>query len=384
MTDLHPFEDPRRSCLPVEQWPEVDRRGWESALRDGDLIEGTVGAGFHWADATRRSYAKTYGRWLTFLIQTGRFAPQREPADRVTPETVREYEKELARTVASWTVWGRLSGLLAVIKALAPAHDWSWLRRVVRRYEAKRADSRNKLQRLRSAEEIVAWASDEMESVRRAPPNRNAAGRYRDALTIGLLILCPIRLRNLTMIRLGTHLIGGDEAYRLTFARNETKTATPLSLPVPDIMTAFLDHYIRELRPLLLEDRESDRLWITQYGKPMRDRAVYDAIIRTTKRAFGTAINPHLFRDCAVTFVALNDPRHIGIASPILGHTDPRAAEKHYVQANQLSAGRRLAASIDNLRATLSERLPRASKRGRSRPRSAKSANRWAHRSSIS
>ncbi|MEQ8737306.1 MAG: hypothetical protein RID59_01915, partial [Hoeflea sp.] len=76
-------------------------------------------------------------------------------------------------------------------------------------------------------------------------------------------------------------------------------------------------------------------------------------ITDATRQAFGESINPHLFRDCAVTFVALDDPKHIGIAAPILGHTDPRTTERHYIQANQLAAGRRLRSSIDELRRRL-------------------------------
>ncbi|MFO0408528.1 MAG: hypothetical protein ACK50Q_19365 [Labrys sp. (in: a-proteobacteria)] len=77
------------------------------------------------------------------------------------------------------------------------------------------------------------------------------------------------------------------------------------------------------------------------------------AITRTTGRAFGRSINPHLFRDCAATFVALEDPEHIGIAAPLLGHVDHRTTERHYIQANQMIAGRRLNQSVARLRKKL-------------------------------
>jgi integrase len=86
---------------------------------------------------------------------------------------------------------------------------------------------------------------------------------------------------------------------------------------------------------------------------------IYREICRFTKRAFGQPINPHLFRDCAVSTVATDDPEHIGIAAPLLGHRDPRTTEKHYVQANALAAGRRLRRSIDRLRLDLAPRSRR-------------------------
>jgi hypothetical protein len=51
-----------------------------------------------------------------------------------------------------------------------------------------------------------------------------------------------------------------------------------------------------------------------------------------------------------VTSVAIEDPEHIGIAAPILGHTDPRTTEEHYIQANSIVAGRKLRQSVDTLR----------------------------------
>jgi integrase len=82
----------------------------------------------------------------------------------------------------------------------------------------------------------------------------------------------------------------------------------------------------------------------------MTQNTIFSRISIVTERAFGKPINPHLFRDCAVTFVALNDPKHIGIAAPILGHTDPRTTERHYIQAQQIAAGTKLQASLRSLR----------------------------------
>jgi hypothetical protein len=39
---------------------------------------------------------------------------------------------------------------------------------------------------------------------------------------------------------------------------------------------------------------------------------------------------PHLLRDAAVHFVAMNAGDQMGIASAVLNHTDPRTTEKHY------------------------------------------------------
>ena len=66
MSKLHPHEDPTRRCLKVHEWPELDQQLWHVILQPGDILDGTVGAGFHWSVATRQKYRKGYGRWLTF------------------------------------------------------------------------------------------------------------------------------------------------------------------------------------------------------------------------------------------------------------------------------------------------------------------------------
>lgn len=276
------------------------------------------------------------------------------PAERVTEEAVAEYVAQLSGQVSSWTVWGRLAELLAVCKAIMPSTDLYWLNRVVRRLEARGQDSKDKHSRLRPAGEIMTWAYDELDLILRTPPARHAETKYRDALLVGLLIACPImRLRNLTMIEINQHLLKLNDRYHLHFCASEMKARKPVEAAVPEELTPYIDRYVDGIRSNLLGGNDSNRMWITQYGLPMTARGIHFRISITTERAFGRSINPHLFRDCAVTSVAIEDPKHIGIAAPILGHTDPRTTEKHYIQAQQLHASRVLAASVKSLRARL-------------------------------
>ncbi|MDU8943891.1 tyrosine-type recombinase/integrase [Ovoidimarina sediminis] len=351
MTELLPFEDPARRCLPLHAWPEPDQLAWEAALAPGDLLDGTIGPGHHWCPDTREKYGKGYGRWLTFVVGSGRFDPTEAPADRITRDAIASYVEELQHQVAPWTLWGRLAELLAVAKAISPERDWQWLRRIVGKLETRVVATRNKHIRLRPAAEILGWAIGHMDDLITNPPPRHGPTRFRDALMVALLIACPtMRLRNLTRIKIGSNLVPTSAGYELRFGAPEMKARKPVEIPVPDCLVPYLQHYLGVVRPQLLQGRDSDRLWITQYADPMRESNVYEGITRTTKRAFGRPINPHLFRDCAVTSVAVEDPKHIGIAPPILGHTDPRTTEQHYIQAQQIDAGRKLQASLRALR----------------------------------
>ena len=97
---------------------------------------------------------------------------------------------------------------------------------------------------------------------------------------------------------------------------------------------------------------------------PLTGNAIYDAVCRRTKQAFGRPVNPHLFRDGAATFWALKAPTQVGAVSELLGH-QPRMTERHYNQANGISAGRKLADALG---------LARDDRARQSRPVSAKRA----------
>lgn len=348
---MHPSQDPKRRRLRLDDWPDRDRTAWSAALAPGDLLDGTMGPAHHWREETRDHRRKAYGRWLTSRIAAGDFDPMAAPTSRITGDAVRAYILELQAQVAGKTVSGYIGGLHAVAMAFDPDTNWRWLRRVVCKLETAAHDSRDKHSRLRPAPEILAWALSRLQEIERDPPKRFANTHYRDALMIGLLISCPaMRLRNLTGIEIGRHLVQRSDGWELRFPGAEMKARKPVEMHVPEVLNQYFARYLDHHRLALLDGADSDRLWITQYGKPMTQKTVFSRISVVTERAFGKPINPHLFRDCAVTFVALNDPKHIGIAAPILGHTDPRTTERHYIQAQQIAAGTKLQASLQALR----------------------------------
>jgi len=85
-----------------------------------------------------------------------------------------------------------------------------------------------------------------------------------------------------------------------------------------------------------------------------RDITEVQAEITTrTCEVLGRAINPHLFRDCVATSIAIEDPRHIGIAWRLLGHRSPSTTEMYYNQARSVEASRRLQGYLLSLRSRI-------------------------------
>ncbi len=54
----------------------------------------------------------------------------------------------------------------------------------------------------------------------------------------------------------------------------------------------------------------------------------------------GTRVPPHFFRDAAVTTLTRISPRAAQLIPCVLGHKGPGTAEKHYIHAQTIEAGR--------------------------------------------
>ncbi len=365
---MDPKKDPRRRCLKVEEWPATDRVAWQNALQPGDILEDDRGLAAHWAPDTVHKNRRGYGRWINWLAVTGRLDSAVQPAARVTREAVKGYLEELRVSVSPYTVRNRVAELLAVIRAIAPSQDWSWLKLLLTRLDAEVRIGREKAPRIRSSAELSAWGLRAMKNADSQPSLSaiNKAIRYRDGLMIALLSTCPtLRRGNFASITIGRHLRSRSEGYDLIFEAHETKTRRPLEIPVAAELTEPLDSYLTHHRPVLLRGSSSDRLWIARNGRPMSAMSVYHRIVKVTTRAFGTPLNPHLFRDCAATTIAVEDPAHVRIAAPVLGHSSFATTEKYYIQANSLEASRRLRETLLALRRYLN--LPSARSRRRKR-----------------
>ena len=341
---------PKHICWQVQDWPAADQAAWFEILAPGDILE-PGGAAAHWAPDTIHKNRRGYGRWLCFLAEEDPAAVVLNPAERVTHEAVRAYLEALRQQdLSPYTVVGRLSELHDVIKAMAPEGDWAWLRNAINRLRRRVRPKTDKAAKVHSSVRLLEAGLQLMTEATSSVSPIMRAVRVRDGLMVALLALRPLRLRNLAMIEIDRHLVQQNGAWWLLFRAEETKTGEPIEVPVPDILEAPLWRYLEVHRPDLLQGGTSQRLWINQYGDAMSDQALYRRITKVTKRRFGVAINPHLFRHCAATTIAIEDPQHVSIAKSLLGHSSLATTEAHYNQARALEAGRVYHAHIRELR----------------------------------
>ena len=136
-------------------------------------------------------------------------------------------------------------------------------------------------------------------------------------------------------------LVKEGNAWWLQFSGEETKTRQPFEERFPETLCELLDRYLAVYRPMLAGTRYcGDCLWVGYRFGPQNQHSLQLAIVRATERRFGKSINPHLFRDCAATAIALHDPAAVRIAAAVLGHSTLATAERHYNLASSVEAGR--------------------------------------------
>ncbi|MBV9783697.1 MAG: site-specific integrase [Acidisphaera sp.] len=358
---LHPSRDPARRSLTLAEWPEADRQVWHALLEPGDVLE-PGGAGAGWSPATRKVVRAANGQWLAWLQRTGRLDADTAPTERVTPLQVAGYVKHLEPQVGGMTIVMYVYHLGCFCRAAAPDTDWAWLSRLVARLKRRVVPSVRKRPRLMPIGELFALGLRTMREAEADPDGAPwlTACRYRDGLIVALLAARPLRLRNLTQIGIGRHLIRGAGGYTLRFTAAETKPRRHLEFPVPDALVVPLERYLSNHRPLLCARAgarsggngapSGTQLWVSGQGSAMIERSVYQTIMTLTGNAFGRPINPNLFRDCAATSIATEDPEHVRITLSILGHSTLRTSERSYNHANSLEAMRRYQHRILHLR----------------------------------
>ncbi len=346
--------DPISIPLPFDEWPAADRQAWQIAVTSGPLF-GPEGTAAHWAPATQNSYRGSWGRFLRCLIADGELDRHAPFASRARPDRVVAYVGCLEARVAPISVWSYVSDLHNILYRLAPEHDWLWLRNIVNRLHLALGPRHIAPGRLRPIDELYRAglkAMDRAEAEGSHPRLRDSV-HYRDGLMIALLAVTLLRVKNFASLDLGCRLIRQSDGYLLSIPAAEVKNRQDIEQAVIGRLTPYLDRYVAHHHPRLLQGGESSHLWINQYGGVMKPHAVGARITKVTRGLVGVPISAHLFRHCAATTIAMDDPEHAMIIRSLLSHARIETAERYYNRASIAEAGRRHAATIAELRESL-------------------------------
>jgi integrase/recombinase XerD len=239
---------------------------------------------------------------------------------------------------------------------MAPEVNWRWIGRAAARLRSRAVPVRNKRSRLQSPAQLAALGMRLMANADSQELTVETAIAYRDGLTVALLAYRPLRARNLAMIRCDRHLVRRNDSWWLVFEAGETKAKRRLEFAILVDLAPGLERYLGTYRPVLLTRGGQQApapvmaLWVSRDATALGYGTIAHHIRRRTRAAFGTELNPHLFRDSAATSIAIVDPEHVQIITAVLGHSTLATSEKYYNQAHSLAAGRRFHDTIEAIR----------------------------------
>jgi hypothetical protein len=131
-----------------------------------------------------------------------------------------------------------------------------------------------------------------------------------------------------------------------------TKTGVQWEAIVPPQAEPVLRRYIEDVRPFLIARGHLTHnvLWVGKKGEIIGQIYIGTRIGTLTKNLTGQRVPPHFFRDAAATTLARMSPESARLIPPVLAHSGFRTAERHYIHAQTIDAGRDYASLLRRLK----------------------------------
>ena len=249
-----------------------------------------------------------------------------------------------------------VSGTLRVLRAAAPEMNWRPQRRLegsLKRAAGRGSPERKRGRVLSSAVLLDAGIKLAGSQADAATTELNAAKRRRDGAMIAMLALMPMRRRSFAGLRLGHSIHVTENEILVALPEEMTKTGLPWEARVPAQVAPLLRRYLSETRPWLMArgGHHHDYLWVGDRGAPFFGLNHFgNRIAAITTQITGVRVPPHFFRDAAATTLARISPEAARLIRPVLAHSTLGTAERHYIQAGSIEAGRDYAAVVKRMK----------------------------------
>jgi hypothetical protein len=298
---FRPQTGPRHYGLPEAQWPPDIQAGWRDYQARGGLRATTF-----------KGYAGTLRVYLGYVTNVcGRPPAWDDLFDLARLRAfVRWHADRLQRPIS---VQGRhlASTVVAIAKALEhPASqalaDWRNGLQIPEALHSKRTHwvSLRDLEAVADACLAAARAPLVLPS-RARHPGRHRATQFQRGLILKILVRIPLRQRNVREMQLGKHLYQEEGAWHLHFRGSDLKIGRRqgreneytinLSQDVPDLLPP-LEEFLRDHRPRLPHPPGSTLCFLTRYGHPFSDQALWQELATVVARHTGKRFYPHLIR----------------------------------------------------------------------------------------
>jgi integrase len=167
------------------------------------------------------------------------------------------------------------------------------------------------------------------------------------AVALELLIMAPIRSKNLASLDLDRHLRPAGRKLMLTIPAHEVKNGVDLDFELPDQSANLISWYIKHVRAA--EPRNSALFPSPEGGYKDKDTLAIQ-LAETVKRYIGFTVNLHLFRHIAALIYLRLNPGGYEVMRRVLGHKKMDTTSNFYAGLEATAAARHFDAEILKLR----------------------------------
>ena len=161
------------------------------------------------------------------------------------------------------------------------------------------------------------------------------------AVAIELLIVAPVRIKNLTTLDVGRHVVhsrrGAHSVVHLVIPGDEVKNGMPVEVALPKASTELLNLYLQIYRPRI-SSVPSPWLFPNAAGGQRNIVSFGRQISAVITRYTGLKIHPHLFRHFSVKLILDARPEGIETGRLLLGHKSLRTTLRAYSEGKTAAA----------------------------------------------
>lgn len=188
--------------------------------------------------------------------------------------------------------------------------------------------------------------------VQAATTELEAMKRQRNGTMVAMLALMPMRRRAFGQLEIGTSLLVGGDRIIVALSSEMTKNRLPWEAEVPKAVEPLLRRYVDDVRPWFMARGGEchSRLWVKLRGTPFELNHFGNQIAAITTQLTGVRVPPHFFRDAAATTLSRMSPDAARLIRPVLAHTSAGTAERYYIYAQTIEAGRDYARLVKRMK----------------------------------
>jgi integrase len=172
-----------------------------------------------------------------------------------------------------------------------------------------------------------------------------------DAIAIGILLYCPLRVGNLSKLEIERHLHRpGRGKVFLVIPAAEVKNKRPLEFELPAHLVAMINALLTERTPTLCAPDCPYLFPATHSDGPVTRAGLSERIKQRVRQEIGVEMNAHLFRHLAVMNYLDANPGGYEVARQMLGHSSVSRTISVYSGLETMSATRAFSKVINDLR----------------------------------